>query len=791
MKNTPIKVFLIILLLGAAGIVIYQQKNTTAPAKSTNTEITVTKKNSAPAQESMEKIADNFEDTPQLLPPLEQVWLNYFNQVLFSSNQSTNAENYDALLAKINKYFEADGSPIPTDFASIMYPLLELTIIYQQEGSSHYHNPKCKAEIFRIMDAWVQVKPDLGTNWWSHEIGVPRILSKACILMLKELQAERPDLLLAMSAPIKRAEHRINRHEGTNLGDVCTSSIALAVILQDEERIQHVLQLIGSKLMAPAYGGENGFNIDGSYSFHNSKDGLRQMLDGSYGIEYIKALTGLLEFFRNTKFKIAPEHEQAFVNYVLDGYQWKIFEGQADPHCSGRSMYKMGINKVPDDVFLRLAECVNYRRHEIRQFAERIKQGNSDTNSLTGNKMFPMTDFMVNRGVDYYTSVRMSSTRTLGSEGASQWASGDGANLMMHSGREYDHIFSSWDLNRVPGTTAEYFSPEESQIPADVTKELEQQISKIHGDVYARIDLVSAAWQKYVKPEGRRSGAYPTAGGVSDGEFGCCGFEFARGNAYAKKAWFFFNNQFMALGTDIQNQGQTRPIYTAVEQTNTRGNVILKQGNQVLENTGSFELDARNISWISHNQIGYIFPNTAKLHVQTATQSFPYARVYNGTWLHRSNFSFGNGNAVADVFSIWFDHGSQPHGDTYAYQVLIGATTEEIAQAAANSDLKIIQNTRTAQVVENRREKVIQAICYESGVINGTGWRLNYQIDSPKALLIRVKEQTIMLSAADLQMKSGAVLKGSWSAKNQRPVDFEMTLPVGEKAGFTATLDLF
>ncbi|MEA2069587.1 MAG: polysaccharide lyase family 8 super-sandwich domain-containing protein, partial [Verrucomicrobiota bacterium] len=720
--------------------------------------------------------------------PLERVWGNYYEYALDVEINETP----EALFAKIGSFFNEDGAPKGKEFYRVMNPMLSLVQLYQSPNSPGYHDPAIKAEIFRMMEIWLRVNPDRGTNWWTTEIGVPRVLSKISILMLKELRAERPDLLDGMVEQIKPAERQLHRWLGANLGDVCTSSVALGVMLNDEERIRTVLQLVGDKLMKPAYGGTEGFHVDGSFSYHN-KGGLRQLHDGSYGMVFIDTVADLLWFFRGTELKVSANCETVFVDYVLDGYQWKVFEGQIDPHCSGRSMYTRGRKIVPVPALLRLGDCCGYRQEELRQFALRVRDGNSPDNFKAGNKMFPMTDFMVNRGRDYYMSVRMSSTRTLFSEGGSQWASADGVALVMRTSEEYDDVFSSWDLNRVPGTTAEYFTPAESQIPRDAIHELNAGIRAIHKDIYARRDLVTEYTKKYIQPDWeRRSGAYDTAGGVSDGEYGCCGFEFSRGNAYAKKAWFFFGNQWMALGADIQSPGGSRPIYTSVEQSNASGDVVLGTADAgiVVESAVAFGANHSDLQWVSHNQIGYVFPESGRVRIQKAIQRFPLSRIVDYVSLHHPNYSLATTDAQKNVFSLWFDHGVAPAGQTYAYQVLVGVSAEETARAAAHSDLEIIQNTSKAQCVENRREQVIQALFYESGTLRGKDWELDVQIDHPKVLMIRMNGDAVVLSGADPQMNPGTVLKGSFSRDGGWNSRFELVLPEGVRAGGTESLVL-
>src|SRR5262249_23504541 len=144
---------------------------------------------------------------------------------------------------------------------------------------------------------------------------------------------------------------------------------------------------------------------------------------------------------------------------------------------------------------------------------------------------------MVQQRAGYYASVKVVSTRTSqpeqgNNQGLKNLYLGDGVNQIMVTGNEYYGIQPSWNWRRLPGTTVE-----------QDTRSLTPPGSF-----------------------GATKGTTSYAGGVSDGTYGATAFNYNRFDVAAKKGWFFFDNEEVALGSAINAPNATSEVDTTLNQ---------------------------------------------------------------------------------------------------------------------------------------------------------------------------------------------------------------------------------
>src|SRR6185503_21048143 len=139
------------------------------------------------------------------------------------------------------------------------------------------------------------------------------------------------------------------------------------------------------------------------------------------------------------------------------------------------------------------------------------------TNDLVGDNYFYRSDALFHRLPDLFLSLKMSSTRVVGTEivnGENKlgYHAGDGMLLAQRTGDEYHDIFPLWDWKKLPGVT-------DAQTP----------LPKFN-HTFVPVDFVGAA---------------------SDGVHGVAAMNYERDGVTARKAWFFGNEGVVALGAGI------------------------------------------------------------------------------------------------------------------------------------------------------------------------------------------------------------------------------------------------
>ncbi|POC03841.1 polysaccharide lyase family 8 super-sandwich domain-containing protein, partial [Vibrio vulnificus] len=100
-----------------------------------------------------------------------------------------------------------------------------------------------------------------------------------------------------------------------------------------------------------------------------------------------------------------------------------------------------------------------------------------------------------------------------------------------------------------------------------------------------------------------------------DGRYGVAVMDMNAYGTQAKKAWFSFKDEMVALGAGIAST-RSEYVNTSVNQTRLNGPVTV---DGVVYEKGSRALV--NASWVHHDGIGYVFPAYWYGHMNNQTQS--------------------------------------------------------------------------------------------------------------------------------------------------------------------------
>jgi chondroitin AC lyase len=249
----------------------------------------------------------------------------------------------------------------------------------------------------------------------------------------------------------------------------------------------------------------------------------------------------------------------------------------------------------------------------------------------------------------------------------------DGTNYLLLKGDEYHNIWPVYDWQKVSGTTV-------------------LQKPKLHGPQ----DI-------------QKKGLTSFVGAVTDGLFGAVAFDFKspHDGVEAKKAWFFFDEEYVCLGSDISSDVKL-PVATTINQALLRGPVtVMQEGQQQELSSGSRKIE--KLKWVHHNRVGYLFPAPATL--QLANQ------VATGTWASITDQKNISTALVEEpVFNLWFNHGNSPAGASYQYIVVPAVdATSFAASAADNRSIQILSNTGQIQAVWHGRQHMLQSAFYKAG----------------------------------------------------------------------------
>jgi chondroitin AC lyase len=222
--------------------------------------------------------------------------------------------------------------------------------------------------------------------------------------------------------------------------------------------------------------------------------------------------------------------------------------------------------------------------------------------------------------------------------------------------------------------------------------------------------------------------------------------DLARGKLRARKAWFFFDDGYLALGAGITCDSDN-PVATSVNQCRLSG--------------GADSDVARRDDWLHHGGVGYVFADAPRVKLTTGLQT--------GDW---ADIGAQSGRVAERVFNLWLDHGPRPNDASYVYSVYPAATAEHTAQRAAKPEFVVIANTSKQQAVFHERLNTLAVAFWEPGAVDFADGR-KVEVDRPCALIIRVGKCFISNPANE-----AAVVNVRLDGKN-----FPVELPGGDRAG--------
>ncbi len=538
--------------------------------------------------------------------------------------------------------------------------------------NKHRPNTALEAKVLLALKSWTD-HDYRNPNWWWNEIGAPELTGEIATQMYSELSpAEISKIVFIM----KRSDWRRVPWTGANLTWGVTNEIVRGCIENDPgavaegyERMYQEIKVVGPSA--------EGIQQDDSFHQHGV-----QLYSGGYGLNYANDVGRFLSFAWGTHYQIPPDRMAIFSSYLLDGEQWLIRGDVIDYSTIGREITRQGIVATPEDwtigpisqagpayslgnVVTLLAAEPSPRQTEFESFAARLR-GNRDTPIFSGNKQFWCSDFMAHRRKAFYASVKMLSNRIQNAEitngeGKESEHLSDGVNLLYLTGDEYKDIFPVWDWTKLPGTTA------------------------IQGTLdTGEKDSISTR------------GATPFNGGVSDGTYGMAAMDLSRGKLTARKAWFFFDDEYLCLGAGITLAGDSaQSVATDVNQTLLRGAVMTSQSNRPIAD-GTYAYTAGSAAWVYHNDVGYIFSPGSQVGLSVGSQS--------GTW---SDIGSGSNQPVTlRVFDLWIDHGQSPQNGSYQYLVLPGASPKETMERARKPAIEVLANNDGIQAAWNDRLEI-------------------------------------------------------------------------------------
>jgi len=457
----------------------------------------------------------------------------------------------DEQVRQVVSTYDAAGSFTDIDYSDLSttagFPhqkhlsnLYTLAKAYETKTSIFFHDEKIMKHIQGALHYWVQ-KDFIGDNWHDNQITTPTWLVNTLLIMGKDLDH---DLAMQTQKMIGRAN--LNASGARPSGDRIVIAGILArnlLYLDSLSAFEKVIKVIEGEIKFST--GERGMQHD--YSFHHRVDRVNNTTSYGYG-KYANAFGEWSFYVAGTRYQFSKEKINQLVDYYIEGIsKQQVYGIYEDVSVKNRDITSKSVFQPRGTLEIeRLLMGTDHRKAELEELIKLRKGEIQPSRSFA--KFFWQTEHFVFQRPNFYTTVRMFSTRNHNMEmpyngpGKPTHHRADGTNYLLMKGDEYLNIWPVYDWQKISGTTI-------------------LQKPKLHGP-----------------EEIQKKGLTSFVGAVTDGLYGAVAFDFKspHDGVEAKKSWFFFDDEYICLGTDIRSDVKL-PVATTINQALLRGNVLVMQ----------------------------------------------------------------------------------------------------------------------------------------------------------------------------------------------------------------------
>jgi len=618
--------------------------------------------------------------------------------------------------------FNADGSFNDIDYddnsdgwSTHLGRLWAWSLMYVTPNNKYYQDSSVPNAVEKGLDYVNPIVYDATSwgDWYNKEILIPRQYTNLLQLLV---QGNVPVDANAIDGALANLDKLVvkdfaSRHKDQSTGAngiwFAINLLHYAVLKKDMTLLNylnsHVPGIISIRTAPPTDYQDAGIQPDYSFKQHQGAP-----LTGNYGVNGMGYNGGIyITVVSGTPYALPDSSIHAYVDWVVEGLSWAIYKGKYDPAIRGRYISTPGQEANTGLCTMAIAAGLpSDRQTEIMGRVKSIMQ-NSDLlvylctlDDLTaildsavpaqeplGHKHYWRVDHTVHRDNDWFASLKMYSYKVPSYENYNSmnkkgWHRSSGWLYVVLDGDEYyggngGHVPPTLNWDHLPGTTVEQVS-----------------YSTYIGDM--------------------EHGSKHFVGGVYTDQFGVSAMDFKPApeldsSLTAKKSWFFFDDEIVALGSDIDcNPGNE--VHTTINQW------PLANGNEPFYVDGQSELPNEGNSgtfndatWAHCDDIGYYFPGSQTIRASRMEQSGRWRDLSSGHW-----FTGDTTIRYNTFLNLWFNHGNGPSNAKYAYGVLPRKTRAETQTYAAGNPLTVLAHDNNVHAVKDNDLNAVGAVFWST-----------------------------------------------------------------------------
>ena len=609
---------------------------------------------------------------------------------------------------------DAARTNVSADLNTNYSRLRAMALAYATFGSSLRGNPSLRAAILAGLD-WMYANRynenvRIYDNWWHFEIGVPMALNDTLALLYDDLSADQ--LARHLRAIEKFTPSATTPASGGSTGTFTGANrmwkiqvvTVRGVLAKDAAKLAAARDAYSQLFLYVTSG--DGFYLDGSFIQHG-----KHPYTGGYGASLLATISQVLTLVNGplpgrpdgSTWKVTDPNLANVFRWVYDAYEPLLYRGGMMAMTQGREVSRSGSTEHATghgimQSLLRLTQFAPAAdRSRMRALLKALAREDTSRNfaheaplplipeaqqlladatvlpreELLTCRIYASMDRAVHRRPGYALGLSLSSTRiytyeSINGENLRAWHTGDGMMYLYDADLTQftDNFWPTVNPRRLPGTTVD-------------------------------------ATQTRANGSGQSTAPSPNwVGGASLGTYGAVGMQL-RGwsnTLAAKKSWFLLDDEIVCLGAGITSTDH-RPIETTVEQRllNATGSNAFTVDGVAQPTAPGWSAPLTAPRWahlagrVAGADLGYFFPEAATINALREARTGAWSDINSG----------GSTSAITRHYlTLWFDHGADPVGATYAYALLPGRSAAQMAAYAARPPFTVLANTPSVQAVQ-------------------------------------------------------------------------------------------
>lgn len=591
---------------------------------------------------------------------------------------------------------------------------------YGTYGSAYYKNENLKKDILFALN-WLyenlygQAEID-GTgwrstadyNWWDWFCRTPHYLTNILLVMEDSLTDSQIEDYLSLYEYLCTTMR--TQATPSSAASRIYAGVAAAALLEDADAMKEFREDYELMLLPVESGDgiqEDGLYICHDYFAYTTEYGTADLLDRLSKIRAICSGT-VFEIDLPYKYNSCQWIYETFAPITFNGYMTSAQSGRAKDKDEayftgffiGAMLDLIGDFGIDDDIKLKqlikrnvteenlsvIKEKLNIE--QIVKLNEILNDASISVEPYYNNKIYYTGDSVMHQRNDFGFALSMSSSRiapweSINGNNMTGWYQGDG---MLYTyidtdansyGKDY---WANVNPYHLPGTTVDT----QERLAVSIKNSAEVlTVQDFVGAVGYNNLYATAAMQLESYHNDNENAVTSTIDHGGDAPY-------HESTLMAKKAYFMFDDEVVALGSDI-NADDGFEVQTVIENRllSNAKNVIVD--SDVIEETGIYTKNYENPSWVHIEDIaGYFLPNGGKLVLDKVT--------------NKNNF-----------IEMWLSHGVSPKEGSYAYVILPKKTADETDLYSQNPDIEVLSNTEKLQAVKENKLGITGMVFWEKG----------------------------------------------------------------------------